>query len=187
MNQQAHIRIVQWSKQHSLTSECAKTLETEVQPALVAPLNTSPRPYARMGDGYFWIVSTTSLRNRRGGDFPTLNRETASCHTVRRNMAGPASAGARGKAREDRNTHRPEKENVSALTAGNRGPEAGDASGSCPWKGFAPLTGNMCADCQYSEHCGFPFFFDRFNPGPKRGVPGGFLIFVLSFYFTHFP
>lgn len=46
--------------------------------------------------------------NSGGGlSLPRLNRKTALCHTVRRNMAGPASAGARARAREDRPTHRP--------------------------------------------------------------------------------
>lgn len=60
------------------------------------------------------IVST--LANRLGGDFQPLNRETASRHTVRRNMVGLPSGSARGRAREDRQTHRPTaKENVSSL------------------------------------------------------------------------
>lgn len=183
MKHQTHIRLVQ-------RNVCETSLETEGQPALMASLNTSPCAYVRMWAGPFWIVST--LANRLGGDFPSLNRDTASCHTVRRNMVGPASAGACGRAREDIQTHRPtEKENVSPLTAALLGlPEM---TGSKRTRCKSPMRRHY-ESVRHSEDCGFLFLshFMSDNSNMRRlgllyFLLGGVSCFLLSLSLLLFP
>lgn len=97
MNQIFQIGAVVQREKTPCQSSCAKHLETEDQPGLVVPLNTSPRPCARMGTGPFWIVST--LVNSRCGDFPaeepalpgvTLPLSTGKVHSLRWNYRSPS-------------------------------------------------------------------------------------------------
>lgn len=99
------------------------------------------------------VIHPCAEQSDARGFFPRLSRSTAECNTVRRNMAGPASAGARVRVREDQNTHRPEDE------------------GKRP----APSS-------QARWGCGFPLPSTAFSPGPRRGVPGGFPFLRFSFY-----
>lgn len=80
-------------------SKCERDLDSKLQRRYGVRLNTSRQARAACGVVSLRIASTPV--NSRRGDFPTrLNRKTALCHTVRRNMTGPASAGARVRARE---------------------------------------------------------------------------------------
>jgi len=57
--------VVQRGIESSLQNVCAKTFEIECQPVLVASLNTSPRPCARMWNGPF-SISPVLVNNRDG-------------------------------------------------------------------------------------------------------------------------
>lgn len=106
------------------------------------------------------------------------NRKTALCHTVRRNMAGPASASARGRAREDIPTHRPtRKENVSLLN----GPVSqleGERS-LLPWEcGFESRQ-------VHSGDCGFPFALTFLGEGLTPCSPSNPRLSHQTFYWPH--
>lgn len=68
MNHQVFNQHVQRSESAPIT--CKPVLETEVQQAALASLNTSPLPRACVGACDFWIVSTSV--NSLCGDFPQI-------------------------------------------------------------------------------------------------------------------
>jgi hypothetical protein len=161
---------VQWGET-SLQNVCvAKTLETEAQPAHVAPLNTCPRPCARVGTGRFRIVS--SRCNNRAGDFPPLNPDTGSGHgrleTWRASLVVWRRALAQAVAPDQNSVtnspHRTSQENVRTLT----GTLPRTKQGACE-RAFrvsvviiprlCKLVVKMRAERADSESCGFPLTF----------------------------
>lgn len=160
---------------HNTVWKCSKHLETRVQPALRL-LNTC-QTYAVCG--LVTLESYPSRCNSRGGDFLSLNRETASCHTVAGTWLAPLwRVLALGHARTKRLTGQQVKENVSPLGSRllhqlNR--KAGDARQN---SGNTRQRKPRRAQADHSEDCGFLSLFRQSLFQSFKGVGGFSLLFV---------
>jgi len=111
---------------------------------------------------------------------PPVNRKTALCHTVRRNMGGSPSGDATVRAREDIPTHRPSrKENVSPLIGHDSGwnpsrclRSASKAMVAVESRTNYPgqLQSRFDSGHVHSEDCGFPFAL-TFEGGAPQCCP----------------